>query len=42
VRIIPYDETDAFSQANPHLQVMAGHEAATAMAGKVGVLSRSE
>jgi len=32
MRIIPYDETDAFSQANPHLQVMAGHEAAAAMA----------
>jgi hypothetical protein len=33
VRLFTYDETDAFSRANPHLQVMAGHEAAAAMAG---------
>jgi hypothetical protein len=33
VRVFPYDETDAFSRANPQLQVMAGHEAAAAMAG---------
>lgn len=33
VRVFPYDETDAFSRANPPLQVMAGHEAAAAMAG---------
>ena len=33
VRLISYDETDAFSKANPHLQVMAGHEAAAVMAG---------
>jgi hypothetical protein len=33
VRLFPYDETDAFSRANPHLQVLAGHEAAAAMAG---------
>lgn len=33
VRLFPYDETDAFSQANRHLQVMAGHEAAAVMAG---------
>ena len=33
VRLFSYDETDAFSRANPHLQVMAGHEAAAAMAG---------
>jgi hypothetical protein len=33
VRLFPYDETDAFSQANRHLQVAAGHEAAAAMAG---------
>jgi hypothetical protein len=33
VRIIPYDETDAFCQTNPHLQVMAGHESAATMAG---------
>lgn len=32
VRLFPYDETDAFSQANRHLQVGAGHEAAAAMA----------
>ncbi len=33
VRVFPYDETDSFSRANPQLQVMAGHEAAAAMAG---------
>lgn len=33
VRIFTYDDTDAFSRANAHLQVMAGHEAAAAMAG---------
>jgi hypothetical protein len=33
VRLFTYDETDAFSQANLHLQVAAGHEAAAAMAG---------
>jgi hypothetical protein len=33
VRLFTYDETDAFSRANPRLQVMAGHEAAAAMAG---------
>jgi hypothetical protein len=33
VRLFTYDETDTFSSANPQLQVMAGHEAATAMAG---------
>jgi hypothetical protein len=32
VRLFTYDETDAFSRANPQLQVMAGHEAAAAMA----------
>ena len=33
VRLFPYDETDAFSNLNPQLQVMAGHESAAAMAG---------
>jgi hypothetical protein len=33
VRLFSYDETDAFSQANRHLQVAAGHEAAATMAG---------
>ena len=33
VRLSPYDETNAFSMANPHLNVAAGHEAAAAMAG---------
>src|SRR5262249_46802634 len=33
VRLFTYDETNAFSQANRHLQVAAGHEAAAAMAG---------
>jgi hypothetical protein len=33
IRIFTYDETDAFSRANLPLQVMAGHEAAAAMAG---------
>jgi len=32
VRLFSFDETDVFSQANPQLQVMAGHEAAAAMA----------
>lgn len=33
MRLFTYDETDAFRQANRPLQVMAGHEAAAAMAG---------
>jgi hypothetical protein len=33
VRLFTYDETDAFSRAHLHLQVMAGHEAAAVMAG---------
>ncbi len=33
IRLFTYDETDTFSKANLHLQVMAGHEAASAMAG---------
>jgi hypothetical protein len=33
VRLFPYDDTDAFSRANPALLVMAGHEAAATMAG---------
>ena len=33
MRLFTFDETDAFSGANPKLQVMAGHEAAAAMAG---------
>ncbi len=33
VRLFTYDETDAFSQSNRHLQVAAGHEAAAVMAG---------
>ena len=33
IRFFTYDETDAFCRANPHLQVMAGHEAAATMAG---------
>lgn len=33
IRLFTYEETDAFSSANPSLQVMAGHEAAAAMAG---------
>jgi hypothetical protein len=33
VRLFTYDETDAFGRAHPQLQVMAGHEAASAMAG---------
>jgi hypothetical protein len=33
VRLFTYDETDAFCQANLHLQVGAGHEAAATMAG---------
>lgn len=33
VWLFTYDETDAFSQANRHLQVAAGHEAAATMAG---------
>jgi hypothetical protein len=32
IRLFTFDETDAFSRANPGLQVMAGHEAAAAMA----------
>lgn len=32
IRLFAYDETDAFSQANHHLQVGAGPEAAAAMA----------
>jgi hypothetical protein len=33
VRLFPFDETEAFSMANPQLQVAAGHEAAAALAG---------
>ncbi len=33
IRLFTYEETDAFSSTNPNLQVMAGHEAAAAMAG---------
>src|SRR4051794_41003400 len=33
VRLFSYDETDAFTRANRHLNVAAGHEAAAAMAG---------
>jgi hypothetical protein len=33
VRLFMYDETDRFTKANPGLLVMAGHEAAAAMAG---------
>jgi len=33
VRLFLYDETNAFSMANPRLRVAAGHEAAAAMAG---------
>ncbi len=33
VRLFPFDETNTFSMANPHLNVAAGHEAAAAMAG---------
>jgi hypothetical protein len=33
VRLFPYQDTDAFVQLNPQLQIMAGHEAAAAMAG---------
>jgi hypothetical protein len=33
VRLFPFEETDAFSRANTQFQVMAGHEAAAAMAG---------
>lgn len=33
VRLFPFDETNAFSLANPGLNVVAGHEAAAAMAG---------
>jgi hypothetical protein len=33
VRLFAFDETSAFSRANRHLQVQAGHEAAAAMAG---------
>jgi len=33
VRIFSFDETAAFSRANRHLRVGAGHEAAAAMAG---------
>ena len=33
VRLFPFDDTDAFSQGNRHLQVAAGHESAAAMAG---------
>jgi hypothetical protein len=33
IRIFTYDETDTFSRTNLPLQVMAGHEAAAAMAG---------
>jgi hypothetical protein len=33
VRLFSYDETNAFSMANPGLNVAAGHEAAAAMVG---------
>jgi len=33
VRLFTYDETNAFSMANPRLNVAAGHEAAAAMTG---------
>jgi hypothetical protein len=33
IRLFTYDETDTFSHANSHLQVMAGHEAAATLAG---------
>jgi hypothetical protein len=33
IRLFTFDETDAFSRANPQLQLMAGHEAAAAMVG---------
>jgi hypothetical protein len=33
VRLFAYDETNAFSMANPRLNVAAGHEAAAVMAG---------
>jgi hypothetical protein len=33
IRLVTFDETDAFSRANPQLQLMAGHEAAAAMVG---------
>jgi hypothetical protein len=33
VRLFTFDETNAFSMANPQLSVAAGHEAAAAMAG---------
>lgn len=33
VRLFTYDETNAFSVTNSHLNVAAGHEAAAAMAG---------
>jgi hypothetical protein len=33
VRLFSYDETNAFSMANPRLTVAAGHEAAAEMAG---------
>jgi hypothetical protein len=33
VRLIPFDETDAFTVANPKLHLAAGHEAAAAMTG---------
>lgn len=40
VRIFAYDDTEAFSMANPALQVMAGHEAAAAMADVQAALGR--
>lgn len=33
IRLYNYEETDLFVATNPHLQVMAGHEAAAVMAG---------
>jgi hypothetical protein len=33
IRLVTYDETDSYCGANPSLQVMAGHDAAAAMAG---------
>ena len=33
VRLFSYDDTNAFSMANPRLNIAAGHESAAAMAG---------
>src|SRR5438132_6170678 len=40
VRVFPYDETDRFAKGHPHLQVIAGHEAAAIMAGFTPVVTR--